>query len=96
MWALLKNLFQEIWNNPLRVAEEPYFGWLQTVIPGYDNTLNLKTRVHTQAVGVAPQVEVFEEAHPLMLDQQSGITLAHVQQLVEGILHEAGGTSTQQ
>lgn len=84
---------QEMWHDPLRVAEDPYFGWLQTVIPGYDNTLNIKTWVHTQAVGIAPQIEVFEEAHSLMLDQRNGITLAHAQQIVEGILHEAGSTS---
>lgn len=84
---------QEMWHDPLRVAEAPYFGWLQTVIPGYDNTLNIKTWVHTQAVGIAPQIEVFEEAHPLMLDQQNGITLAHAQQIVEGILHERSSAS---
>jgi len=84
---------QELWHDPLRVAEGPYFGWLQTVIPSYDNTLNIKTWVHTQTVGIAPQIEVFEEAHPLMLDQQNGITLADAQQIVEGILHEAGSAS---
>jgi len=79
---------QELWNDPLRVAEEPYFGWLQTVIPGYDNTLNIKIWVHTQAVGVAPQIEVFEEAHSLMQDQQNGLTLMYVQQVVEKLLHD--------
>jgi hypothetical protein len=87
---------QELWHDPLRVVEEPYFGWLQTVVPGYDNTLNIKTWVHTQVVGIAPQIEVFEEAHPLMLDQRKGIMLAHVQQIVEKLLHDENSSSLQQ
>jgi hypothetical protein len=83
---------QELWNDPLRATEEPYFGWLQTVIPGYDKTLNIKTWVHTQPVGAAPQIEVFEDAHPLLLDQQNGLTLPHVQQLVERLLHQEENT----
>jgi hypothetical protein len=79
---------QELWNDPLRVQEEPYFGWLQTVVPGYENTLNIKTWVHAQPIGTIPQVEVFEEDHPLTMDQQSGLTLAQVKQIVEQLLHE--------
>jgi hypothetical protein len=79
---------QELWNDPLRAREEPYFGWLQTLVPGYKNTLNIKTWVYTQPVGIIPQVEVFEEDHQLTLDQQNGITLAQVKQIVEQILHE--------
>jgi hypothetical protein len=79
---------QELWNDPSRVQEAPSFGWLQTVVPGYENTLNIKTWVHTQPVGVIPRVEVFEEAHPLTQDQQHGITLTQAQQLVAQLLHE--------
>lgn len=78
---------QEMWHDPLRVQEKPYFGWLQTEIPGYENTVNCKTWVHTQPVGTIPQVEVFEEKHPLTLDQREGITLMQVQKLVESMLH---------
>ena len=30
------------WNNPSRINNDPYFGWLQNEIPTYENTLNLK------------------------------------------------------
>jgi hypothetical protein len=79
---------QEYWKDPARTAEPPYFGWLQTAVPGYANTLNIKTWVHTQPVGVIPQIEVFEENHPLTTDQQRGVPLAAVLQLVERLLHE--------
>jgi hypothetical protein len=78
---------QELWNHPLRVQEKPYFGWLQTEIPSYENTVNCKTWVHTQPVGTIPQVEVFEENHPLTLDQRNGVTLMQVQKMVESLLH---------
>ncbi|MGI4875107.1 MAG: DUF2199 domain-containing protein [Janthinobacterium lividum] len=78
---------QELWHDPLRVSEQPYFGWLQTELPGYQDTVNCKTWVHSQAVGLIPQIVVFEEGHQLLLDQQNGITLEKAQQLVELVLH---------
>jgi hypothetical protein len=78
---------QELWHDPLRVQEKPYFGWLQTEIPGYEYTLNCRTWVHTQPVGIIPQVVVFGDNHPLTQDQQNGITLERAKQIVELVLH---------
>jgi hypothetical protein len=78
----------DAWNDPKRVLKGPYFGWLQTIVPSYENTLNIKTWVHAQPVGHIPQVEVFEEGHALTLDQQVGITLAQAKQIVEALLHD--------
>lgn len=77
----------EVWNEPDRVNEPPYFGWLQTVIPGYADTLNIRTLVHTQPVGTIPRVEVIEENHPLTLDQRHGISMDRVIELVTPLLH---------
>ncbi|WP_406603514.1 DUF2199 domain-containing protein [Nocardia aurantia] len=45
----------EIWDDPQRVSEPPFFGWLSSDIDGYQpTTLNLKTRVHTQRSATAP------------------------------------------
>ncbi|SNR49688.1 hypothetical protein SAMN06269173_10361 [Hymenobacter mucosus] len=77
----------EVWNEPDRVNEPPYFGWLQTVIPGYADTLNIRTLVHTQPVGTIPRVEVIEANHPLTLDQQHGISMDRVIELVTPLLH---------
>ncbi|MBF9141617.1 DUF2199 domain-containing protein [Hymenobacter properus] len=77
----------EVWHDPERVNEPAYFGWLQTSLPGYPETLNLKTLVHTQPVGSIPLIEVTEEGHPLSADQLSGITWQRVIELVEIALH---------
>jgi len=64
----------EVWESPTRQTEPPYFGWLSTTLPGYPDTLNLKTNVHTQPVGTRPLVELEPTDHPLAIDQRTGIT----------------------
>jgi hypothetical protein len=59
----------ELWRKAKRVKEPPYFGWLQTQVPGYENTLNIKTRAVEQKVDYIPAIEVIEENHPLTIDQ---------------------------
>lgn len=78
----------EVWNDENRINEPPYFGWLQTTLPGYPETLNIRTWVHTQSVGVIPRVEVIEENHPLTIEQQQGITWQRVIELVETVMHD--------
>ena len=77
----------EVWNDPQRVNEPAYFGWLQTALPGYSDTLNLKTMVHTQPVGSIPRIEVGDEGHRLTNDQQQGNTWQRVVELVEIAMH---------
>ncbi|OUJ73604.1 DUF2199 domain-containing protein [Hymenobacter crusticola] len=76
-----------LWNDPKRVNEPAYFGWLQTVLPGYPSTPNIRTMVHTQSVGTIPRVEVIEEGHPLTLEQENGITWERVIELAEIAMH---------
>jgi hypothetical protein len=47
------------WEDPARVDEPPYFGWLSNQVPGYPDTTSIKARVHTD--------------HPLALEQRLGI-----------------------
>ena len=76
------------WSAPERVSEPPYFGWLSTELPGYEPTsVNLKTMVHSQAVGTRPIVELEPTDHPLAVEQRSGITVARVQDIAERLLH---------
>ena len=81
---------REMWGNPQRVTEPPYFGWLSNNVPGYPETLNLKTHVHTREVGLKPFIELEPTDHPLAVDQRSGITLARVRELAEVFMHPAG------
>lgn len=78
----------DFWEDPLRVNEEPYFGWLNTNIPTYGNTINLKMIAIEQEVGYIPDIMVTEENHPLKLDQERGISMDKALDIVHKILHE--------
>jgi hypothetical protein len=77
----------ELWEQPGREAEPGYFGWLGTALPGYPDTVNLKTRVHTRAVGRRPLIELEPTDHPLAVEQREGITRERVQEIAELVLH---------
>ncbi|HKQ75597.1 MAG TPA: DUF2199 domain-containing protein [Blastocatellia bacterium] len=38
----------ELWETAGRECEPPYFGWLSTSLPGYPETLNLKTNLRLE------------------------------------------------
>jgi hypothetical protein len=77
----------ELWERPERVSEPPYFGWLNSSVPGYPETLSLKTLVHTRPVGVRPRIELEPTGHPLAVEQREGITWGRVQEIAEIALH---------
>ena len=78
----------ELWEQPGRESEPPYFGWLSSQIPGYQvSTLNLKTSLRTGPPGERPTIELEPTNHPLAVDQRHGITLARVEQITSALLH---------
>ncbi|MFD4675037.1 DUF2199 domain-containing protein [Lentzea sp. NPDC058450] len=81
----------DVFDEPARVDEPPYFGWLSTALPGYEYpTVNLKTKLHTQELGVRPLIELEPTGHPLAVEQREGITVARVQEFAEIALHQRG------
>jgi hypothetical protein len=77
----------DVWEEPQRVTEPAYFGWLCNSIPGYPETLHLKTMVHTREVGVRPLVELEPTVHPLAVEQRNGITMDRVREIAEAMYH---------
>lgn len=77
----------ELWETPGREQEPPYFGWLSTSLPGYPETVNLKTRVHTRPLGERPLIELEPTDHPLAVEQRRGITLERVREIASQLLH---------
>jgi len=75
------------WDEPKRANEPAYFGWLCNSIPGYTETLLLKTMVHTRAIGLRPLIELEPTDHPLALEQRHGITMERVRQIAEAMYH---------
>ena len=71
----------DLWLDPKRVNEPPYFGWLMVELPGYPSTLRLKTNVHSRPPGQRPFVELEPTDHPLAVEQRNGITIARIEEL---------------
>lgn len=81
------------WTNPERNLQGPYFGWLNTMVPSYGDTINLKTMAHENGLDLIPSIQIIEENHPLTLDQTQGISYKKALTIVEGILratHQGG------
>jgi hypothetical protein len=76
----------ELWRRRGRESEPPYFCWLSSSVPGYSETLNLMTMIHTRAVGVRPRIELEPTDHPLAVDQREGITWERVREIAEIVL----------
>ncbi|WP_307869067.1 DUF2199 domain-containing protein [Micromonospora sp. C95] len=79
------------WTTPGREQEPAYFGWLSTELPAYPiETLNLKTKVHTEQVGTRPHIVLEPTDHPLSVEQRNGISVKRVQEIAELLLHHEG------
>ena len=78
---------QSLRNDPTRMKEAPYFGWLSSRIQVYPDTLLLKTRVHSRKVGMAPFIELEPTDHPLAVEQRRGISVNRVREIRELMLH---------
>jgi hypothetical protein len=78
----------DLWEDAERVNQPPYFGWLQTIVPTYGNTLNIKTIAIEQPVGLIPEIKIIEENHPLKIDKDNGITYKKALEIVDKILRE--------
>jgi hypothetical protein len=78
----------KLWTTPGRELEPPYFGWLSTRLPGYPDTIHLKTHVHTREVGRRPLVELEPTDHPLAVEQRTGITWDRVREIAELVMHD--------
>jgi hypothetical protein len=78
----------EVWDDPARVDEDPYFGWLSNALPGYPETLSLALDVVTSSLDLRPEFVLHEANHPLVLEQRTGITTARVREIAELNMHD--------
>ncbi|KAB0634250.1 hypothetical protein WT67_27840 [Burkholderia stagnalis] len=82
--------FQE-WVRTFHVAKRshvgPFFGWLNTQLSVYPDTINLKTMVHLRNDGIRPYVSVEPTDHPLALEQRHGISRERVAQIYRDVTH---------
>ena len=75
------------YETPQRAHFGPYFGWLNSALPLYPNTINLKTLAHVRNDGARPFIEVEPTEHPLALEQAHGINVERLEELITHALH---------
>lgn len=80
----------EVYATPGREREPPYPAWLQTELPGYPPTLDLKGWLETRPVGERPTFALETTDHPLCRQQRDGVTSRWVRELAESLLHPTG------
>lgn len=94
-WVSLKEENFFLWQDCYDLAERshvgPFFGWLCSFLPGYPETLHLKTMVHLRDNGRRPYIEIEKTEHPLAVEQASGITLQRVQEIIDLVEHGESG-----
>ena len=76
-----------LWHDSNRVNEPAYFGWFCNLVPGYPETLHLKTAIHSREVGLRPLIELEATDHPLAVEQRNGITIARLRTIAEQMYH---------
>ncbi|MDX1519914.1 MAG: DUF2199 domain-containing protein, partial [Gammaproteobacteria bacterium] len=64
-----------------------YFGWFSSRLPGYPDTLSIKSRACVQPGGNRPVLELEESEHPLCVDYHQGISRDRAVSMAESILH---------
>jgi len=67
--------FVDTFHQSHRSDLEPTFGWFSSALPGYPDTLGLKSIVHFRDDLQRPLVELEHTNHPLAVEQREGITL---------------------
>lgn len=77
----------ELWDDPARVDESPYFGWLSNSLRGYPETLNLPLDVVTAELDKRPSLFLHDGDHPLATEQRNGITMERVREIAELHMH---------
>jgi len=91
VWSSLsKESFErvyDLWDDPKRTDEPPYFGWLSNSLPGYPETRSLPLDVVTAEFDKRPSLLLHDGDHPLIDEQRAGITMERVREVAELNMH---------
>jgi len=67
----------------------PFFGWLNSWLKPYPDTVNLKTMAHLRDNGIRPRIELEPTEHPLAMEQRNGISQERLAEIYALMMHEA-------
>jgi hypothetical protein len=100
IWGVWVSLSEQSFKAWLKVFEEehrshvgPFFGRLNAWLKPYQDTMNLKTRVHLRDHGLRPLIELEPTDHPLALEQCNGISIHRVAQIYAIMMHGTDRTT---
>lgn len=79
--------WKEQYDNPSRSHFAPFFGWLNTQLDVYPDTLNLKTQVQMRDALMRPHIELEPTDHPLAVEQRKGISSDRIAQIYAHYMH---------
>lgn len=90
VWVSLSKQNYNIWENlyetERRSHADPMFGWLNSALPIYQNTLNLPVTVTLNDNFLRPTIELQQVDHKLFHDQKKGIRKSEAEKLVGTLL----------
>lgn len=71
------------------IQEGTYFGWFQSRLPYYPNTLNLKSSMHLRSGRQRPWLELEHTDHPLAQDYHHGISWEKAIEIAQIAMHQS-------
>jgi len=81
--------WRKVFDQERRSHVSPFFGWLNSWLKPYPETMNLKTRVHLRDHALRPWIELEPTNHPLALEQRNGISVDRVAEIYAIMMHGA-------
>jgi hypothetical protein len=79
--------WQNVFADQYRSHVGPFFGWLNSWLEPYPDTMDLKTRVHLRDHGIRPWIELEPTDHPLAVEQRLGISVDRVAEIHAIMVH---------
>jgi hypothetical protein len=93
VWVSLSEASYAVWKENFTKSDRshigPFFGWLDAWLKPYQDTMNLKTRVHLRDNGIRPFIELEPTDHPLAIEQRMGISPQRVAELYVVMVHDS-------
>ncbi len=97
LWGVWVSASQKSYERYVETFDAPvkgdgFFGWVSNAIPWYPEARHLATNVYLQTDGGRPLLRLHSggtDDHPLIYDQENGITMAKAQEIAEFVLHNA-------
>ncbi len=92
VWVSLSEASYRQWRDCFGQSKRshigPFFGWLNTWLKPYPDTVNLKTMAHLRDNGIRPRIELEPTEHPLAVEQREGISPERLAEIYALMMHE--------